>query len=120
MLHLDPVQRGLTVWTFAKVVFGRFKYRHCTVSLRPAYPIRSEKNHEDDHFPFNKNHSSSVFFLALKVSYIVQWGSKYPHALSLLKRLTIALENHLLNENHLQNKDENVRGVVCYTVEWPK
>ena len=55
------------------------------------------------------------FFLAFKVSYRVQWGSKFPHALSLLKRLTIALENHLLNENHPQNKDENVMGVVCYT-----
>ena len=55
------------------------------------------------------------FFLALKVSYRVQWGSKFPHALSLLKRLTIALENHLLIENHPQNKDENVVGVVSYT-----
>ena len=59
-------------------------------------------------------------FLALKVSYRVQWGSKFPHALSLLKRLTIAAENCLLNKDPTQNKDENVVGIVCYTVERSK
>ena len=66
-------------------------------------------------FSFSQNSFIFCFFLALKVSYRVQWESLFPHDLSLLKRLTIALENHLLNENHPQNKNENVVGVSCYT-----
>ena len=42
--------------------FARLKYRCYSVSLRPTYPIRSEKNHEDDRFSFLVIHSSSVFF----------------------------------------------------------
>ena len=60
------------------------------------------------------------FFLVLKLSHRDEWGSLFPHALSLLKRLTIAIKNLLLNKNHPQNKDVNVVGVACYTDEWPK
>ena len=61
-------------------------------------------------FLFSKfNHL--LFFLALKVSY----RSKLPHALSSLKRLKTAIENHLFKKIHPQNKEENVVGIVSHT-----
>ena len=62
-------------------------------------------------FLFSKFKHLSFFFSALKVS----CRSKLPHALSSLKRLKTAIENHLFNKNHPQNKEENVVGIVSHT-----
>ena len=58
---------------------------------------------------------SGLVFLALKVSNKVQWESKLPQNILLLKRLTIALENRSLKKNHSQNKNENVVDIFCDT-----
>ena len=60
------------------------------------------------------------FFLALLVSNSIRWECKLPHNILLLKRLTIAIKNCLSNKDPTQNKDANIVGVVCYTVERPK
>ena len=78
---------------------GALHSKNIGILYLPANPIWSEKKHEDNRFPFLKIHSSSVFFLALQVSHRIEWGSKFPNAFSLLKRLTIALKTHLSNEN---------------------
>ena len=76
--------------------------------------MHTTENYKDDRFLFLKIHLSSIF-LALQVSHRVQWGSNFPHAFLLLKKLTIVLITHLLNKNHLQDKNDNVVDFVCYT-----
>merc|ERR1712002_1142696 len=67
-------------------------------SSRPANPIWSEKNHKDNHFPFLKIPSSSVFVLALKFTQISQNSAKSCVVL-LQKEQLLVLENHDFCEN---------------------
>ena len=69
-------------------------------SSRPANPTRSEKNHEDDRFPFLKIPSSSVFVLALKFSQISQNSAK--SCVVLLQK-----EQLLVPENHDSRKNKS-------------
>ena len=80
----------------------------CRILLRPTNPIRNRKNHDDDRFPFLKIQSSSVLFSALEVSNRVEWESKLPLDILLLKRLTNALEKRPLKKNHPKNENKNV------------
>ena len=68
------------------------------VSLRPAYAIWRNKNHEDERFPFFKIPSSSVFVLALKFTQISQNSAKSCVVL-LQKEQLLVLENHDFCEN---------------------
>ena len=70
-------------------------------SSRPANPIRSDKNHEDDRFPFLKIPSSSVFVLALKFPQISQNSAKSCVVL-LQKEQLFVLENHDFCKNELK------------------
>ena len=67
----------------------------------PTNPLRSEKNHEDDHFPFLKISSSSVFVLALKFTQISQNSAKSCVVL-LRKEQLLALKNHDFWKNELK------------------
>ena len=61
----------------------------------------SEKNHEDDRFPFLKIPSSSVFVLALKFLQISQNSAK-SCVVSLQKEQLFVLENHDFCKNRLK------------------
>ena len=93
---------------------------YIVVALYPFVPLTQygvQKNMKMTIFLFSE---FNRLFLARNVLYRTQWGSKFPHALSLQKRLTLAVEICLLNKESAYNKDKNVLGVVCYTVERPK
>ena len=67
------------------------------------------KNHEDDHFPFFKIPSSSVFVLALKFPLISQNSAKSCVVL-LQKEQLLVLEDHDFCENKLKYQSiSNVR-----------
>jgi len=59
------------------------------------------KNHEDDHFPFFKIPSSSVFVLALKFPQISQNSAK-SCAVLVRKGQTFVLENYDARKNKLK------------------
>ena len=59
------------------------------------------KNHEDDHFPFFKIPSSSIFVLAIKFPQISQNSAKSCVVL-LQKGQLFALENHDVCKNELK------------------
>ena len=79
-------------------LFARFVWQKIGFSSRSANPIWSEKNHEDDRFPFLKIPSSSVFVLALKFTQISQNSAKSCVVL-LQKEQLLVLENHDFCEN---------------------
>ena len=64
---------------------------------------------------FSQNSVVFHFILALKVSNRVEKERKLPHDISLLKRLTVALENRPLKKNYPKNKNEIVVNVFCDT-----
>ena len=83
-----------------RVPFVRFLLQKIWFSSRSANPIWSEKNHEDDRFPFLKIPSSSVFVLALKFSQISQNSAK--SCVVLLQK-----EQLLVPENHDSRKNKS-------------
>ena len=78
-----------------------FAWQKIWFSSRSANPIWSEKNHEDDRFPFLKIPSSSVFVLALKFLQISQNSAK-SCVVSLQKEQLFVLENHDFCKNRLK------------------
>ena len=70
------------------------------VSSHPTGGIWRNKNHEDDHFPFFKIPSSSVFVLALKFPQISQNSAK-SCVVSLQKEQFLVFENHDFCKNEL-------------------
>ena len=80
---------------------ARFAWQKISFSSRSANPIWSEKNHEDDHFPFFKIPSSSVFVLALKFPKISQNSAKSCVVL-LQKDQLFVLKNHDFCKNKLK------------------
>ena len=68
--------------------------------FRSANLIWSEKNHEDDRFPFLKIPSSSVFVLGLKFTQISLNSAKSCVVL-LQKEQLLVLENHVFRKNEL-------------------
>ena len=63
---------------------------NCVLALYPFVPLTQygvKKIMKITVFLFFNFNRLTFFFLALEVSYRVQWGSKFPYALSLLKKL---------------------------------
>ena len=83
---------------------GCFTQQKLGVSLHPTQVMWRSKNHEDDHFPFFKIPSSSVFVLALKFPLISQNSAKSCVVL-LQKGQLFVLENHDACKNKLKSQN---------------
>ena len=92
---------GLIELGLIELGFARFVWQKIGFSSRSANPIWSEKNHEDDRFPFLKIPSSSVFVLALKFTQISQNSAKSCVVL-LQKDQLFVLKNHDFCKNKLK------------------
>ena len=81
--------------------FACFAWQKIWFSSCPANPTWSEKNHEDDRFPFLKIPSSSIFVLALKFTQISHNSAKSCVVL-LQKKQLLVLKNHDFCKNKLK------------------